>query len=110
MNAHASEPSRPVGPVLQFLLLLVPFVMNGFFVVYALTGWVIEGRDKLNWSLEAGGVARWVGLGMLGFCALVVAFVRLSGGRWRHPLILSSTAHAAFALLMVVLVAVATRS
>ena len=95
---------------MQFVLLLVPFVMNGFFVVYALAGWVVEGRDRLNWSLEAVGVALWVGLGMLGFAVLVGAFTRLSGGRWRHPLIVSSALHAAFALLVAVAVIVLARS
>ena len=106
MNDSVSQDFRPVGPVVQFALLIVPVVMNGFFVVYALTGWVIEGRDRLNWALEAGGVALWVGVGMLGFCALVVAFVRFAGGGWRHPLVVSSVLHALFALLLALSVVV----
>jgi len=74
-------------------------VMNGFYMVYSLTGWILSGRDKRNWSLEAEGVGLWVLLGMAIFCALVVAFVYLrGGGRW-HPLVISS-AHMVVAVLL----------
>ena len=109
MNASIPESSRAVGPVAQFALLIVPFVMNGFFVVYALGGWAVRGRDRLNWSLEAGGVATWVGLGMLAYSALVIAFTRLCGGPWRHPLVVSSVLHALFALLVAAAIVVIAR-
>lgn len=102
MNASAPESSRAVGPVARFTLLIVPFVMNGFFLVYALGGWVVEGRDRFNWAIEAVDVAIWVGLGMLAFSVLVIAFTRFSGGGLRHPLVVSSALHALFALLVAV--------
>ena len=74
--------------------------MNCFFMVYALAGWIIDGRDKLNWSLEAPTVGVWVCLGMIAYCVLVMAYVRLRGGNLWHPLSVSSIAHIVIALLM----------
>lgn len=65
----------PIGPVMQFALLIVPMVISGFFLVYALTGWILEGRDHLNWSLEAEKVAVYVGLATLAYCMLVGVMV-----------------------------------
>jgi len=39
---------RPISPVTQFALLLIPVVMTCFFLVYSLTGWILEGRDKMK--------------------------------------------------------------
>ena len=110
MNATPSAAPRVVGPVVQFTLLIVPVVMNGFFLVYALTGWVLEGRDHFNWSLEAPEVAGWVGFGIVVYAVLVGAYVRFSGGRWSHPLVLSRVAHGTLALLLIVSVLLASRS
>jgi len=98
-----------VGPVLQFSLLIVPIVMNGFYMVYSLTGWILTGRDKLNWSLEAETVGLWVLCGMTGFCALVVAFVFWrGGGRW-HPLVISSAGHVIVAMLLTLSIFITVR-
>lgn len=110
MSAHVPAPARAVGPVLQFGLLLVPIVMNCFFLIYTVLGWIIEGRDKLNWTVEAGGVALWVGLGVPFFCVLVIAYVRLRGGPWRHPLVLSSVGHGVLALALALAIVVARQS
>ncbi len=100
MTRNLLGDSRIVGPVMQFSLLIVPMVMNGFYMVYSLTGWILSGRDKRNWSLEAEGVGLWVLLGMAIFCGLVVAFVYLrGGGRW-HPLVISSAGHMVVAVLL----------
>lgn len=107
MNVVAPERPRAVGPVTQFALLIVPIVMNCFLLVYALTGWVVDGRDHLNWSLEAGGVAFWVGLGVPLFGVLVIAWTRLMGGGWRHPLIVSSALHGLLSLALAVSVVIA---
>jgi len=104
------QTARPVGPVAQFALLLVPIVMSCFFLVYALMGWVIEGRDKLNWSLEAVGVAFWVGLGIPAYALLTIAWTRLMGGPWRHPLIVSGAFHAVLAAVLALSIVIATRS
>lgn len=91
---------RVVGPVLQFSLFIVPLVMNCFYMVYALAGWIIEGRDKLNWSLEAPTVGVWVCAGMIVFCMLVFLYVRVRGGKLWHPLSVSSIAHIVIALAL----------
>lgn len=100
ITRHIGGDPRVVGPVLQFSLFIVPLVMNCFYMVYALAGWIIEGRDKLNWSLEAPTVGVWVCAGMLMFCVLVLAFVRFRGGNLWHPLSVSSFVHIAIALLL----------
>jgi len=92
MNRIAGD-TRVAGPVMQFALLLIPIVMNGFFMVYSLTGWILEGRDKLNWSLEADGVALWVAISVSAYCVLIITVARLRGGAWTHPLCLSSIGH-----------------
>ena len=104
-----SNETPVVGPVVQFALLIVPIVMNGFFMVYSLTGWILDGRDKFNWALEAETVALWVCAGMLFYCALVVAFTRLSGGHSRHPLMISSVAHALTVLVLTLSVFLSVR-
>lgn len=85
--------SRIVGPVLQFSLFIVPIVMNCFYMVYALAGWVIEGRDKVTWSLEAPTVGFWVCSSLVGYSLLVLAYVRWRGASWWHPLSVSSIGH-----------------
>ncbi len=99
----------PIGPVLQFSLLIVPLVMSGFFLVYALTGWILEGRDRLNWSLEAEKVAIWVGVSILGYSALVVLWVRYKGGARWHPLVVSSVGHVLLTVLLIASIFVTTR-
>ncbi len=91
---------RVVGPVLQFSLFIVPIVMNCFYMVYSLAGWIIDGRDKLNWSLEAPTVGLWVCVGMLLYCLLVLGYVRWRGGNFWHPLSVSSIAHIIISLLL----------
>lgn len=92
MNRIAGD-TRVAGPVMQFALLLIPIVMNGFFMVYSLTGWILEGRDKLNWSLEADGVALWVAISVSAYSVLIITVARWRGGAWTHPLCLSSIGH-----------------
>ena len=99
----------PIGPVMQFALLIVPIVMSGFFLVYALTGWILEGRDRLNWALEAEFVAVWVGLGIVAYSLLVSCWVWLKGGARWHPLIVSSIGHVVLTLLLVISVFITTR-
>ena len=99
----------PIGPVMQFALLIVPIVISGFFLVYALTGWILEGRDHLNWSLEAEKVAVYVGFATLAYCTVVALWVRLKGGARWHPLIVSSVGHVVLAALLVASIFVTTR-
>jgi len=102
--------ARPVGPVLQFMLLIVPVVMTTFFLVYAITGWVLEGRHHVNWAIEAPLVAWWVGPGIVAYSALVALLVRLRGGRSGHPLMISSALHAGSALVLMACIFLAIRA
>lgn len=103
------KPKRAVGPVMQFSLLIVPMVMSAFFMVYALTGWILTGRDRLNWSLEAESVALWVGLSVLGYGLLTATYARWRGGERWHPLVVSGIGHGIVALLLMASVFITTR-
>lgn len=110
MTHDDTKSSRPlISPVVQFVLLIVPVVANGFYMVYSLAGWALEERDKFNWSLEAGEVAVWVGATILAYCALVLLYVRLKKAPWLHPLAVSSYGHALIAILLTVSVFITLR-
>lgn len=109
MTSRFSEDSPTVGPVAQFSLMIVPIVINCFFMVYSLVGWILEGRDKLNWSLEAVSVAVWVCVFVLAYCVLVVAFARWCGAQRWHPLVVSSVGHSVVALLLTLSVIITVR-
>ena len=94
--------AKPISPVTQFVLLLTPVVMSCFFLVYALTGWIVEGRDMLNWALEAPGVATWVGAGLMLYCLAVLAYARWKGAARYHVLNVSSWGHILPAVLLTV--------
>jgi len=106
--AHLEQPYR-MSPVLLFSLLMIPIVINCFFMVYALVGWILEGRDKFNWSLEAVEVALWVGAVVFVWC-----FLQLLYARWRklpagHILRVSSYGHMLIAVLMTLSVIITVR-
>ncbi|MDB4222438.1 hypothetical protein N9850_01610 [Granulosicoccus sp.] len=102
MTRNLFGDSRVVGPVMQFSLLIVPVVMNCFYMVYSLTGWILSGRDKLNWSLEAESVGFWVLVSIVIFCVLVTAYTLLRGGNRWHPLVISSIGHIVIAVLLTI--------
>lgn len=102
VTRNISGDPRIVGPVLQFSLFIIPMVMNCFYMVYSLAGWIIEGRDKFNWSLEAPTVGLWVCAGMLVYCLAVLLYVRFRGGSLKHPLSISSIVHIVVALLLTI--------
>jgi len=91
---------KPISPVAQFSLLLTPVVISCFFLVYSLTGWIVEGRDKLNWALEAPDVAKWTGGGIVIYCLVVLAYARWKGATRYHVLNVSSWGHIILALLL----------
>lgn len=91
---------KPISPVTQFSLLLIPVVMSCFFLVYSLTGWILDGRDKLNWSLEAPEVAVWVGTGIVLYCLVVILYARWKGAVRYHILNISSMLHIVLAVLL----------
>lgn len=100
---------RNISPILQFVLLIVPLVMSGFYTVYALTGVILDGRDKFNWSLEAESVAIYVGAGICIFSVLVLAFAKFHGAPRSHILSISGWGHMVLAVLLTVAVFVLVR-
>jgi hypothetical protein len=98
--------ARPVHPALQLLLLLAPIALNGFFLVYALVGLVLEpGKDLDFWTAEALDVALWVTTVMLGYSALLHLIARWRGLRGWCLLNIAALAHALIALLLTAMVA-----
>ena len=101
--------SPVAGPILQFSLLIVPLVMNCFYMVYSLTGWILDGRDRRNWSIEALSVGVWVLVFIVLFSGLVIAYTRWRGGSWWHPLSISSFGHMALAILLTISVLITVK-
>ena len=107
VNGQGSH--QQISPITQLALLLVPIVLNCFFIVYSLVGWILEGRDKLNWALEAESVALWVCVGIVAYSAAILIFVRFkSAGRY-HLLSVSSWGHIVISVLLTVSVFVSVR-
>ena len=102
-------PARAVGPVVQFSLLIVPIVLNTFFLVYALMGRILEGRHLTNWSIEAGPNAPLVCAWIVGYSILVAAFALFRGARAGHPLVVSSIVHSVLAIVLTALILVTVR-
>ena len=108
VQEHHGKPYL-MSPVLLFSMLMVPVVINCFFIVYALVGWILEGRDKFNWELEAVRVSFRVALAVLGWCALQLLYAKwkqLPGG---HILRISSYGHIIIAVLMTLSVIITVR-
>ena len=99
-----NSPVRPISPILQFILLIVPTVMTGFFMVYSLTGLILEGRDKYNWSLEAVTVSVRVGVGISVFSLLVLALAWYHKLPRTHLLVLSGWTHLIIAIVLTIVV------
>jgi len=89
-----------ISPVVQFVMLIVPLVVNGFYAVYALTGAILDGRDMVNWSLEAREVAVAVGLSVCLFSVLVLLYAKICGAGRSHILSISGWGHIALAVLL----------
>ena len=105
---HHSKPYR-MSAVLLFSLLVVPIVINCFFVVYGLVGWILEGRDKFKWSLEAEKVALWVALVVLVWCVLQLIYAHWKQLPRAHLLRISSYGHIVIAVLMTLSVFITVR-
>jgi len=108
VTAHHGQPYR-MPPVLLFSLLMVPIVMNCFFMVYALVGWILEGRDKFNWSLEAEEVSFWVAATIVLWCIMQLLYSRYKGLPGGHILRISSYGHIVIAALMTLSVIITVR-
>lgn len=108
VSAHHGKPYL-VSPVLLFTMLMVPIVINCFFIVYALVGWILEGRDKFNWSLEAIELALWTAIVVAVWCALQLLYARWKKLPRGHILRISSYGHVVIAALMTLSVIITVR-
>lgn len=93
-----------ISPVLQFILLLVPVVFSSFFLIFATVGLFLDGRDKVQWSVEAWEVSRLTALLIVGYSLLVLLLVKLKRLLPLHILALSSYLHIALSAVLVLLV------
>ena len=100
---------KPISPAVQFALLLSPVVMSCFFLVYALAGLVIEGRDKVNWAIEAPNVALYTTLGIVTYCVVVMLYARWKGASRDHVLNISSVGHILLSVLLLICVFVTVK-
>ncbi len=83
--------------------------MSCFFLVYALAGVVVEGRHKVNWSIEAPGVAIWVGAGIILYSVCVLLYAWWKGAVRYHVLNLSSWGHILLAVMLTISVFVSVK-
>lgn len=100
---------NPISPVAQFSLLLAPVVMSCFFLVYALTGLIVDGRDKLLWSIEALDVAFYTGAGIVAYSIVVMLYARWKGATRYHVLNISSIGHIVLSIVLVICVFVTVK-
>ena len=103
MNSDTAGP-RPVSPVWQFICLLAPVVMSGFYLVYALVGLFIDGADKIKWSDEALQVGSLVTLIIVVMNVLVMLYALYHKLRLPHLLWLSPIAHITIAIALTAMV------
>lgn len=90
----AIEP-KTVSPVWQFIGLLAPTVMTGFYLVYGLVGLILDEKNKLKWSDEALDVGLMVTGIVIGMNVLVMAYAYFHRLSLRHLLWISPIAHIA---------------
>jgi len=96
---------RPVHPALQLLILLAPVVLNGFFLIYALVGLVLEGDSMQRWSDEALDVSLWLTVVNVGYSLFEHLLARWRRLPLRCLLNISAGGHLLLALLLTALVA-----
>ena len=85
-------------------LLLIPVVVTGFFLVYALVGWVLEGEAVGRWQAEAMQVALLTALAQTFACVGIFLFSRVKRLSWRHLLTWSGPFHIVMAIGLAVAV------
>ncbi len=102
--AEKSTEPRAVSPVWQFVCLLAPVVMTGFYLVYALVGLVIDGPNKLKWSEEALQVGVLNVMIIVLINGLVMAYAFFNRLRLSHLLWVSPIVHILIALLLTLLI------
>lgn len=105
MNSDTAGP-RPVSPVWQFICLLAPVVMSGFYLVYALVGLFIDGPDKVKWSDEALQVGSLVSLIIVVMNLLVMMYALYHKLKLTHLLWISPIVHITIAIALTAMVSV----
>ncbi len=104
MNNDTIE-NKAVSPVWQFISLLAPVVLTGFYLVYALVGLVIDGKSKIKWSDEALEVGLRVTLIIITMNAVVMVYAKYHKLNLKHVLWLSPIAHISIAVILTLLIA-----
>ena len=104
LSNHESE-QKSVSPVWQFVSLLAPIVLTGFYLVYALVGLFIEGQSKLKWSDEALTVGLRVTVLIFAMNGLVMAYAFFCRVGRTHLLWLSPLTHIAIAVGLTIMIA-----
>lgn len=95
-----------VSPVWQFISLLAPIVLTGFYLVYGLVGLFIDGDTKLKWSDEALTVGLRVTMLILLLNGIVMAYALFCKVPRTHLLWLSPLTHIAIAVVLTVIIAI----
>lgn len=103
-GAMAGAEPRPVHPALQLLLMLAPIALNGFFLIYALVGLFLEGKEHLYWSGEALEVSLWMCLIMLAYSLFLYAIARLRRLPGWCLINIAAVGHAGLAIVLLLIV------
>ncbi len=95
-----------IPPVLQFVLIIIPIVFTSFYLVYSVVGLFLDGRDKVQWAVEAWDVSSMTATIIIIYSFLVLLLVRVKDPSFSHKLAISSYIHIILALGFTVLVAI----
>ena len=95
-----SDEPAVLSPVLHLFMLLIPTVANAFLLVYMLLGAVLEAQQKQRWIAEAIEVAWYTAGGVVAFCALLYAILRLARWPSRHPMVLANLVQITIAVVL----------
>jgi len=101
-----SSGARPVSPLWQFIFLLAPVVMTGFYTIYAIVGLFIDGGDKRKWSDEALEVGLMVLAIIVGMNVLVMLYAYFHRLKLSHLLWVSPFVHIGLTLVLTALIAI----
>lgn len=104
ISLNSAPKPKSVSPVWQFISLLAPTVLTGFYLVYGLVGLVLDEKNKLKWSDEALEVGILVTAIVIGMNALVMAYAWYHRLSLRHLLWISPIAHIAICLVLTIIV------
>jgi hypothetical protein len=104
-NETVQAAPRRVSAVWQFICLLAPTVMTGFYLVYALVGLILSGDSKLRWCDEALDVGLFVLMIIAALNIPVMLYARWLRLPLQHVLWISPIAHIAIATALTLTIA-----